>query len=159
MVSVHISCQPSAHWRSTRSAGPGAWLANALNAPALRQLSQIIWYHLSMNKRSFFVTLVVAELIGYGSRGLAGAVVVGVIAFAGYAVSVRLHPRVRHRGCNGTGEIKGRIFGWTFRRCPNCDGGRMLRAGNAVAGSSRYAGLYRARRAARARARREGSHR
>ena len=52
----------------------------------------------------------------------------------GYVVSVVIHPRTRCTHCGGSGELRGSIFPWTFRRCPQCAGGRTIRRGAAVIG-------------------------
>jgi hypothetical protein len=63
------------------------------------------------------------------------AVIAGAVALtAGYGISLIIHPRARHRACGGTGELRGRIFTWSHRRCPDCQGGRIIRAGASVAG-------------------------
>ena len=53
---------------------------------------------------------------------------------AGYLVSLVIHPRIRCLHCSGTGELRGSIFPWTFRRCPQCAGGRIIRRGATVIG-------------------------
>ena len=80
------------------------------------------------SRRTFpiwFFGLLVVAIIGH-------SVAIGVIwlvVMAGYAVSVVIHPRARCTHCNGTGELRGSLFPWTFRRCHQCQGGRIIRRG------------------------------
>ena len=72
----------------------------------------------------FFALLIVA-VVGH-------SVAIGAIWLAvtvGYAVSLVIHPRARCLRCDGTGELKGGIYGWAHRRCPHCQGGRIVRWG------------------------------
>lgn len=81
-----------------------------------------------MTRRSFpviFFGLLVVAIVAH-------SVVIGVIwlvLMLGYVVSVLIHPRSRCTHCNGTGELRGSIFTWTFRRCGQCQGGRIIRRG------------------------------
>jgi hypothetical protein len=85
------------------------------------------------NRRLFpvwFFGLLIVAIIGH-------SVAIGVIwlvVMAGYAVSVLIHPRIRCLHCSGTGELRGRIYPWTFRRCPSCNSGRIIRRGATVIG-------------------------
>lgn len=78
----------------------------------------------------WFFGLLAAALIG---RSMA-LFVLWLILAAGYAVSLVLHPRARCTHCAGTGELKGRIYGWAHRRCPRCQGGRIVRRGATAIG-------------------------
>lgn len=77
----------------------------------------------------FFGLLAVAIL---GRSFAIGAIwaVLGV----GYLISLLIHPRIRCTHCSGTGELRGRIYPWAFRRCPQCAGGRTIRRGATVVG-------------------------
>ena len=77
----------------------------------------------------FFGLLVVAIIAHSLAIG-----VIWLVLMAGYLVSVMIHPRVRCLHCSGTGELRGAIFPWTFRRCPQCAGGRIVRRGAGVVG-------------------------
>jgi hypothetical protein len=77
-----------------------------------------------------FFGLLIVVIIGHS---LALAAVWGILML-GYAVSVLIHPRVRCLHCSGTGELRGSIFPWTFRRCPRCQGGRIIRRGATAIG-------------------------
>jgi hypothetical protein len=52
-----------------------------------------------------------------------------------YGSSLRLHPRMRHGRCKGTGEHRSRLFPWVFRKCGRCSGGRIIRWGAGQWGS------------------------
>jgi hypothetical protein len=77
----------------------------------------------------FFGLLIVA--IGGHSLALG---VAWLVLGAGYLVSLLIHPRARCLHCKGTGELRGSVFKWAHRRCPDCQGGRIIRRGAAVAG-------------------------
>ena len=86
-----------------------------------------------MTRRSFpviFFGLLVVAIVAHSL--VIGAV--WLVLMLGYAVSVLIHPRSRCTHCNGTGELRGSIFTWTFRRCPQCQGGRTIRRGATVLG-------------------------
>ena len=78
----------------------------------------------------WFFGLLAAALIGRSMALFA----LWLILAGGYVVSLVLHPRARCTHCGGTGELKGRIWGWAFRRCPQCQGGRIVRRGAAALG-------------------------
>jgi hypothetical protein len=85
------------------------------------------------NRRSFPVWFFALLIIAIMAHSIAlGAV--WLIVMAGYAVSVLIHPRARCTHCGGTGELKGSVMTWTFRRCPKCQGGRIIRRGAGVIG-------------------------
>jgi len=53
-----------------------------------------------------------------------------VIIFLGYAVSLRLHPYRPCRSCDGKGRKEGSFFRRAYSDCTRCNGkGRTLRAG------------------------------
>jgi hypothetical protein len=93
----------------------------------------------------FFFGLLVVAII---ARSLAIGIIWAVLML-GYAVSLLIHPRSRCTHCNGTGELRGSIFNWTFRRCPQCQGGRIIRWGATVIGLSHVKDQARAQRTAR----------
>jgi hypothetical protein len=85
------------------------------------------------SRRAFpiwFFGLPIVAIIGH-SLAL-GAV--WLVLAAGYVISVVIHPRSRCAHCSGTGELRGSIFRWTFRRCPRCQSGRIIRRGATVMG-------------------------
>lgn len=77
----------------------------------------------------FFGLLVVAIV----AHSLALAAVWGVL-MVGYGISVLVHPRARCLHCSGTGELRGSLFTWAHRRCPQCQGGRIIRRGATAIG-------------------------
>lgn len=84
-------------------------------------------------RRSFpflFFGLLIVAVIGH-SVALG---VVWLVVMAGYAVSVVIHPRARCLHCSGTGELRGSLMPWAFRRCAQCQGGRIIRRGAASIG-------------------------
>jgi hypothetical protein len=68
-------------------------------------------------------------LVSLAAWGVTGLALASAGSAAAYYVSLRRHPRTRHRACNGTGEVRGAVFTWTFRKCPRCAGGRLIRWG------------------------------
>jgi hypothetical protein len=111
-----------------------------------------------MRKGTF--TIVVAVVLAVAVFGNHEAGIFGLLFLGGaYWVSLIVHPRTRHvgfRSCNGTGEHHGFIFSWSHRRCPRCDGGRMIRAGAGTLGTSPVRDEYTRRRQARRAARNRG---
>jgi hypothetical protein len=101
-----------------------------------------------VTRRSFpviFFGLLVVAIVAH-------SVVIGAIwlvLMLGYAVSLLIHPRSRCTHCNGTGELRGSLFTWTFRRCGQCQGGRIIRRGATVMGLSHVKDQARAQRTAR----------
>jgi hypothetical protein len=94
------------------------------------------------------VIMILATAVGH----IVGFVVAGIALFIGYWISLFLHPRVRHTGfrsCNGTGEVRGSVFTWTFRKCPGCQSGRQVRWGAGHIGADRIRGEYRRNAASR----------
>lgn len=109
-----------------------------------------------VTKGRFAVTAVVVLITAAAGWHAAGFTVAALFLFGAYVLSVRVHPRTRHTGwrsCNGTGEHRGTVFGWGHRRCPGCDGGRMIRWGAGHFGTGVMRGEYTARREARQSAR------
>jgi hypothetical protein len=78
----------------------------------------------------FPVLLIVILVAGFVVKGVAGLIVAAVLLAAGYLLSLRLNPRVRHGACNGTGRATGWIYTWTWHRCAGCVGrGQVIRRG------------------------------
>jgi hypothetical protein len=98
-------------------------------------------------------------LLSLAAWGIAGLVLAGLGSAGAYYASLRMHPRVRHRGCNGTGEVRGSVFTWTFRKCPRCAGGRLVRWGAGQWGAPHVRAERARGRQARAKARQEGTWR
>ena len=62
---------------------------------------------------------------------LAGLILASLGCGVAYLVSLRIHPRMRHGRCKGSGEVKGSVFTWTHHKCSGkvCQGGRQIRWG------------------------------
>jgi hypothetical protein len=86
-----------------------------------------------MSKRNLHITAAIAVLVAF-SVSIAGGMIVSVIVAAIYLSSLRVHPRMRHRRCRGTGEHRGSVFTWTHRRCPGCAGGPYHPVGGGAVG-------------------------
>jgi DnaJ-class molecular chaperone len=57
-------------------------------------------------------------------------IIIGILAAAGYYISLRIHPLTRCRLCNGTGRHSGGMYTYAQRRCRKCGGtGRKDRLG------------------------------
>jgi hypothetical protein len=85
-----------------------------------------------VRKGQFAIVTVIVLVVATAGWHALGFILAAVFIFVAYWISLILHPRTRHTGfrsCNGTGEHRGAIFGWSHRRCPRCDGGRLIRAG------------------------------
>ena len=86
---------------------------------------------MNVSKRALYGTAAVILLLAWANdatSGIRASLGIGVIYFA----SLRFSPRSRHtgfRGCGGTGEIHGWLFRHAHRRCPRCQGGRIVRLG------------------------------
>jgi hypothetical protein len=108
-----------------------------------------------VTKRSAFLWAAGAEILAIAAKGLLGFAVVTLAIGVIYLVSVILHPRMRHGRCNGTGEVRSRLFPWVFHRCPGCAGsGRIIRYGAGLAGRD-HARQERAQRRRTVQARRQ----
>ena len=88
------------------------------------------------NKWSWYAIAALGLFFGWIVGRAVGVLVACAILFVPYLISLWLHPRARHSACNGTGERRGGIFGWTHRRCPDCQSGRIIRFGAAYMGPS-----------------------
>ena len=109
-----------------------------------------------MRKEQFPWTLIVILVLGYLVAHLLGLILAALGLFIAYLASIRLHPRVRHTGwrsCNGSGEKRGSIFTWSFHKCQNCNGGRLIRWGAGHFGPGHIQGEYRRNLEARRKAR------
>jgi hypothetical protein len=94
------------------------------------------------------VILLAATAVGHVVGFLLAAIVLAVP----YWISLRTHPRTRHGGCRGTGEVRSKLFPWAFHKCPDCAGGRQIRHGARVFGSEVIKREHRTGVAARKRA-------
>jgi len=97
-----------------------------------------------------FVVAVVAEIIGIAGAQVIGGIVVTVGIGAIWWWSSRMHPRMRHRACKGTGEVRSWLLPWVFHRCPNCTSGRVVRWGAGHFGAQYAQAEYRKAKATRA---------
>lgn len=62
-------------------------------------------------------------------------VIIGVLAFVGYCISLKIHPLTKCRLCNGTGRHHGSMYTYAQRRCRKCGGnGRKDRFGTRIFG-------------------------
>ena len=70
-------------------------------------------------------------VVAFAGWHLAGLVLASIGLGTAYFFSLRVHPRMRHGRCKGTGEVRGAVFTWTHRKCPGkvCQGGRQIRWG------------------------------
>ena len=85
-----------------------------------------------MTRTQFPWAIAIIYILAVAAFHVVGFVVATIGIGISYFISLRLHPRMRHigfRGCGGTGEVRGAIFTWTFRRCPHCQSGRQIRWG------------------------------
>lgn len=74
-------------------------------------------------------------VVAWAGWHLTGLILASTGLFIAYFLSLRLHPRIRHGRCNGSGEVRGSVFTWTFRKCGRCNGGRLIRWGAGIWGS------------------------
>ena len=89
-------------------------------------------YLQGVNRNQFPVVLVLILVLSFAIFHVAGLVIAVIGLLVSYILSLRLHPRIRHtgfRGCGGSGEHRGSVFTWVHRKCPGCQGGRMVRWG------------------------------
>jgi hypothetical protein len=112
-----------------------------------------------VRKSSFPWAIAIILLIGYAGWHLTGLAIAAVGLFAAYLLSLRVHPRMRHGRCNGTGEHRGSIFTWVHRKCPGCQGGRIIRWGAGRWGAGHIRGEHRDATESRAAARDDGTWR
>ena len=100
------------------------------------------------NRRSFPVITIGLLIVAIVGQSLALAAVWGIVML-GYVISLVIHPRIRCLHCSGTGELRGRLYPWAFRRCPRCAGGRTIRRGATVIGLPHVKAQAQAQRTAR----------
>jgi len=115
-----------------------------------------------MRKSHFPWAIVIILVIGYAGWHVLGLVLAATGLFIAYLASLRLHPRIRHTGfrsCHGSGERRGAIFTWTFRKCPGCNGGRLIRRGAGAWGAGHIREEYASTKAGRAAAKASHVHR
>ena len=111
-----------------------------------------------MKRSTFPWAIVIILVVAWAGWHALGLVLAALGLGIAYLVSLWLHPRIRHtgfRGCNGTGEVRGSIFTWTFHKCGGCNGGRLIRWGSGHYGAHQIQAEYQRSKAARARARAE----
>ena len=108
-----------------------------------------------MSKARFPWVLAGILFVSFAAFRLAGLVVAAAGCAVAYGTSLRLHPRMRHGRCNGTGEHRGAVFTWVHRKCPGCQGGRIIRYGAGHFGAGPIQSEYAKAKAARAKAKAE----
>jgi hypothetical protein len=78
------------------------------------------------------VGIIVVLAAGFAAASAVGLILAGLGLIVLYLVSIRLHPRMLHRRCAGSGRTHDWIFPWVYHRCRGCGGsGRMIRYGSA----------------------------
>jgi hypothetical protein len=115
-----------------------------------------------VQKRRFPFILAVILIAGYAYASTVGLILAAVGLAVIYLLSLRVHPRINHtgwRGCGGTGRHRGSVFTWTFRKCPGCDGGRLIRRGAGQWGAEHIRHEHARGKAARATAKSGGTWR
>lgn len=108
-----------------------------------------------MSKARFPWILAGILILSYAAFHLAGLALAGLGCAAAYRISLRQHPRMRHGRCGGTGEHRGAVFTWVHRKCPGCQGGRIIRYGAGHFGAAHIQAEYAKGKAARAKAKAE----
>lgn len=108
-----------------------------------------------MKRSTFPWAILIIEVVAYAGWHVLGLILATLGLGGAYLASLWLHPRIRHGRCRGTGEVRGSVFTWTFRKCPGCNGGRLIRWGAGQWGAEHVRNERRATAAARARARAE----
>jgi hypothetical protein len=106
-----------------------------------------------MRKAHFPWIIAIILVVAVAGWHLIGLILAAAGLFISYLASLRLHPRIRHGRCGGTGEHRGAIFTWTHRKCGGCNGGRLIRWGAGQWGAGHIQAEYRRTEAARAAAR------
>jgi len=97
--------------------------------------------------------------VAFAAAGIVGLILAALVLFVIYLASLRLHPRIRHGRCNGTGEHHSPLFPWVHRKCAGCQGGRLIRAGAGIWGAEHIRREHARTKAARAAAKKDGSWR
>jgi len=98
-------------------------------------------------------------LLAWAAGGIIGLVLAATGLSGIYLASLRVHPRIRHGRCKGTGEHRGAVFTWTHRKCGKCSGGRIVRWGAGHWGSEPVRAEHQSAVRARAAARESGTWR
>ena len=109
-----------------------------------------------MKKTAFPWAIAVILIVAWAGWHLVGLVLAGLGLGVVYLSSIRFHPRIRHtgwRGCGGSGEHRSALFPWTFRKCPGCNGGRLIRLGAGHMGADHIKAEYERTKQARKQAR------
>ena len=115
-----------------------------------------------MQKRHFPFILTGILIAGYAYAGTLGAVLAAFGAAVIYRLSLRAHPRTKHtgwRGCGGTGNHRGSVFTWAYRKCGGCNGGWLIRRGAGIWGAEHIRHEHARGKAARSAARKVGAWR
>ena len=112
-----------------------------------------------MQKRHFPWILLAILVAAFAGAGIVGLILAALVLFVIYLASLRLHPRIRHSRCNGTGEHRGAVFTWAHHKCSGCQGGRLIRAGAGIWGAEHIRREHARTRAARIAAKKDGSWR
>ena len=110
-------------------------------------------YLQGVQKRHFPWVLIGILVVGWAAGSILGLILAALGLSIAYGISLRVHPRMRHGRCNGTGEHRGAVFTWVHRRCGRCQGGRIIRFGAGHWGAGHIQGEYTRTKAAQAQAR------
>jgi hypothetical protein len=108
-----------------------------------------------MRKWQFPWLLAGILFLGWAAGHIAGLALTALGLSVVYGASLRLHPRIRHRKCKGSGEHHSPLFPWTHRRCGRCAGGRIVRWGAGNWGTEAIRREHRTAVASRAAAKRD----
>jgi len=100
-------------------------------------LPAICAYRAMVRKTQFPWLLIGILVISFAAFHILGLILAVLGLGVAYFSSLRLHPRMRHGRCKGTGEVRGAVFTWTHRKCPGkvCQGGRQIRWGAGLWGA------------------------
>jgi hypothetical protein len=102
-----------------------------------------------VRKSSFPWAIIIILVVAYAAGHALGLVLAALGLLVVYISSLRLHPRMRHRACRGTGEHHSALFPWTHRKCGGCQGGRIIRWGAGRWGAGHIRGEHVSTREAR----------
>jgi hypothetical protein len=76
--------------------------------------------------------IIVVLITSFALGGALWLILAGVGLLVLYVLSIRLHPRMLHPRCGGSGRTHDWLFPWVYHRCQGCGGnGRMIRYGAA----------------------------
>jgi hypothetical protein len=85
-----------------------------------------------VQRQHFPVAIVVVLATAFALASFAGLIFAAAGLVVVYLASVRLHPRMLHRKCGGSGRTHDWLFPWVYHRCRGCGGsGRWIRFGAA----------------------------